>query len=54
MNSAPRFGADLAAALRLYRWNAEVSAALMLPAHFAEISASNAVAEVLTTVYGSD
>lgn len=42
----------LAAGVALYFWNASTAAAFMYPLHFCEVLIRNAVAEVLTTVYG--
>lgn len=42
----------LAAGIALYSWNASAAAAFMYPLHFCEVLIRNAVAEVLTKIYG--
>ncbi|WP_204165074.1 hypothetical protein [Rhodococcus oxybenzonivorans] len=42
----------LAAALRLYRWNAEIAAALWTVMHVFEVTVRNAVSDAVTQVHG--
>lgn len=44
----------LAAALRLYRWNAEIAAALWTVMHMFEVAVRNAVSDAVTEVHGPD